>query len=75
MRWITLLYLYLSVALVFLILYAMINTMVTYGYGYDNAQFYFDAFLECMVGFLIYVLLNIVYIVAIIVAYYKKKYS
>lgn len=72
MRWITLCYLLFSIVLAVIILYAMIANMIDY--TVEDASFYLEMSLKCMKYFLLYVLLNIVYLLACIIRYYKHRY-
>ena len=72
MKWITVSYLFLSVILAFILLYVMIANMVNY--GFDSSSFYLDMFIKCIKFFLAYVILNIIYLFAIIFSTHKKKY-
>lgn len=60
MKWISSVYLILSVILAGFILYMMINMMVTY--CIEDAIFYLEMLIEHLKYFLFYVVVNIVYL-------------
>lgn len=72
MKWINLCYLILSIVLATFISYAIVDNMINY--CMESASYYLDLLLKCMMYFLFYVLLNIVYLVILILRSYKKMY-
>lgn len=72
MKWFTICYLFLSIALLFFILFIIIANMVNY--GLEETSFYLEMFLKYMKLFLSYIILNIIYLLAVIISYYKKEY-
>lgn len=69
MRWIHAIYLIFSVVIAFLIAYSMLNNMLDY--CVESAPYYLDMVLKCMKYFLLYVVINIVYIIIMLIRNYK----
>lgn len=72
MKWVTLCYLLFSLVLAMVILCAIINNMIDY--TIEDASFYLEMLLRYMKYFLLYVSLNIAYLLASIIRYYKRRY-
>lgn len=72
MKWITICYLLFSIVLAVIIIYVIIANMIDY--TIEDASFYLEMSLKYMKYFLLYVLLNIFYLLASIISYYKRRY-
>lgn len=72
MKWISWFYLVFSVILAGFILYVLIDNMINY--NIENASYYLGILLKYLKYFLLYILLNIVYLLALILNYHKKKF-
>ena len=72
MKWITICYLLFSIVLAVIIIYVIIANMIDY--TIEDASFYLEMSLKYMKYFLLYVLLNIFYLLASTISYYKRRY-
>lgn len=72
MKWITICYLLFSIVLAVIIIYVIIANMIDY--TIEDASFYLEMSLKSMKYFLLYVLLNIFYLLASTISYYKRRY-
>ena len=70
MKWINIVYLTLSSCIAFVILYAIINNMVCY--HLEDASYYLDMAIEYMKYFLLYVVVNIIFLIILLFKKYFK---
>lgn len=70
MKWINLIYLTISIVIAFIISYAIVNNMINY--CTENAPYYLEMTLKYMKYFLLYLLLNIVYIAVHVFKSYNR---
>lgn len=65
MKWINIIYLTLSICVALVISYAIINNMVCY--HLEDASYYLDMAIQYMNYFLLYVVVNIIYLTALLI--------
>ena len=70
MKWINIVYLALSICIAFVILYAIINNMVCS--HLEDATYYLDMAIEYMKYFLLYVVVNIIFLIILLFKKYFK---
>lgn len=68
MKWINIIYLTLSICIALVILYAILNNMICY--HLEDASYYLDMAIQYMNYFLLYVVINIIYLT---ILFFRKR--